>query len=664
MAGYTRQDISNEIDTGQIIKAAPLDAEFNAIVSAFSSTTGHKHSGLTGEGAPITVVGPAQDIVVTVSSVTPKTDNTMDLGSTTYEFKDLWIDGTANIDLLTADAGTVGGAAITTISNTQTLTGKTVDLTNNTLVATSAQLAAAVTDETGTGALVFAGSPALTGVPTAPTAVADTNTTQLATTAHVFAERANPVTLTNKTVNLNDNTLVMSSLQLLNSVTDATGTGQLVFATGPALAGVPTAPTAVVNTDTAQIATTAFVQDQVEAERSATTTLTNKTINLGSNTLQTTSTQLRTAISDSTGSGNAVFATSPSLTSPSIAGGSINLSSTISDSSLNTVTVAHATITGATTLQTTTSGSALSPVIRFDPDTNTGIYQGAAGSVAISADGQKSFEVTQTEVRPGVTNTSDLGSSSLKWKDLYVDGIGYVDQINSNALEVTGNINLNAATTETRQLQIGQGRTGSGFAYIDLVGDATYTDYGLRVIRNNTGANTDSSILHRGSGDLILNSRDTGDLLLQTADLTRVTIANAGDVTIDRNLAVGESISALNLVSGTYTPTLTNVLNVASSTASVAQYFRFDNTVTVSGQVVIDPTAAATDTELGISLPIASLFASQVNCGGTLSIVSAGSYGEGGAINADVANDRAQALLRPTNTASRTYAFHFTYRIL
>lgn len=49
----------------------------------------------------------------------------------------------------------------------------------------SANLRTAVTDETGTGALVFADSPALTGTPTAPTATSGTNTTQVATTAFV-----------------------------------------------------------------------------------------------------------------------------------------------------------------------------------------------------------------------------------------------------------------------------------------------------------------------------------------------------------------------------------------------------------------------------------------------------------------------------------------------
>ena len=64
----------------------------------------------------------------------------------------------------------------------------------------SANLAAVVTDEKGTGYLVFSDSPALTGTPTAPTAAAGTNTTQLATTAHVYAERSNTATLTNKTL--------------------------------------------------------------------------------------------------------------------------------------------------------------------------------------------------------------------------------------------------------------------------------------------------------------------------------------------------------------------------------------------------------------------------------------------------------------------------------
>jgi hypothetical protein len=59
-----------------------------------------------------------------------------------------------------AQIGGNGGTAVT-LDGTQTLTNKTINLTSNTLVATSAQMAAAVTDETGSGALVFATSPTL-----------------------------------------------------------------------------------------------------------------------------------------------------------------------------------------------------------------------------------------------------------------------------------------------------------------------------------------------------------------------------------------------------------------------------------------------------------------------------------------------------------------------
>ena len=63
---------------------------------------------------------------------------------------------------------------------TDTLTNKTINLTSNTLVATSAQMAAAVSDETGSGSLVFATSPTLvTPLLGTPTSVTLTNATGL-----------------------------------------------------------------------------------------------------------------------------------------------------------------------------------------------------------------------------------------------------------------------------------------------------------------------------------------------------------------------------------------------------------------------------------------------------------------------------------------------------
>jgi hypothetical protein len=360
MSGYIRQDTSNNIATGSVINAADLDNEFDAVVGAFNSSSGHKHDGTSGEGAPITATGPTQDVVTSSSALYPKTTNTIDLGTSTLKYKNLYLIGTANLASLVADtadinagtidgtviggstaaagtfstlaasSATVGGVTVATTTATQTLTGKTIsadsntlsgiaassfvlsdasgnidgaavqkaiptgvvvgttdtqtltnktiDLASNTLTVTSAQLAAALTDETGTGSVVFSASPALTGTPTAPTATAGTNTTQLATTAFVSAAvtAATTGTVTVTTLNttnlaLGGTTLTVSGAELnfvdgvtsaiqtqLNSLqSQVTGKASLA---SPTFTGVPLAPTAAVSTNTTQIATTAFVQ--------------------------------------------------------------------------------------------------------------------------------------------------------------------------------------------------------------------------------------------------------------------------------------------------------------------------------------------------------------------------------------------------------------------
>lgn len=83
---------------------------------------------------------------------------------------------------------TAPSAAGTPTLTLPTSTGTFALLQNNLgsfAATTSSQLAGVISDETGSGALVFAVSPALTGTPTAPTASAGTNTTQIATTEFV-----------------------------------------------------------------------------------------------------------------------------------------------------------------------------------------------------------------------------------------------------------------------------------------------------------------------------------------------------------------------------------------------------------------------------------------------------------------------------------------------
>ena len=70
---------------------------------------------------------------------------------------------------------------------------------------------------------------ALANTPTAPTAAAATNTTQLATTAHVFAERTNTATLTNKTLVAPAlGAATGASLALTGALTSTSGGSRLV----------------------------------------------------------------------------------------------------------------------------------------------------------------------------------------------------------------------------------------------------------------------------------------------------------------------------------------------------------------------------------------------------------------------------------------------------
>jgi hypothetical protein len=153
MSGYARQSVA-DIVANEVIKAAPINAEFNALRDAFLQAAGHKHDGSAEEGAYVPLISDSDaynkvvidsgnnrvQFFVEVSSaaaeqlrlqdgvLVPVTDNDIDLGTSGVEFKDLYLDGTAKIDTLTVDenatiAGTLGVTGNVTLggSNTNTV---------------------------------------------------------------------------------------------------------------------------------------------------------------------------------------------------------------------------------------------------------------------------------------------------------------------------------------------------------------------------------------------------------------------------------------------------------------------------------------------------------------------------------------------------------------
>jgi hypothetical protein len=169
--GYVRNDTSNNIADGNIINAADLDGEFDAIESAFG-TSGHTHDGTSAEGGPITVLGPTQDFVASATEIKPKTTNTLDIGTSGLLFKDMYLDGVATLGSIKIDnAGTIGSASdadAITISSSGVVTfsqAPLVDVTNATTNAVTDVLGIRV-QSTGTPA-VGIGSGLTLGVETA-----------------------------------------------------------------------------------------------------------------------------------------------------------------------------------------------------------------------------------------------------------------------------------------------------------------------------------------------------------------------------------------------------------------------------------------------------------------------------------------------------------------
>lgn len=114
--------------------------------------------------------------------------------------------------------------------------------------------------------------------------------------------------------------------------------------------------------------------------------------------------------------------------------------------------------------------------------------------------------------------------------------------------------------------------------------------------------------------------------------------------------------------SGTYTPTVTMVLNLDSVTAHGCQYLRVGNVVTVSGEVGFDCTSIGSLTQFRVSLPIASNFSNAYECagGGAEKFTAAQSACT---IQADTTNDAASIIFRASSSASSIF-FSFTYQII
>jgi len=300
------------------------------------------------------------------------------------------------------------------------------------------------------------------------------------------------------------------------------------------------------------------------------------------------------------------------------------------------------------------SGTAADPSLTFD--TNTGLYSPGEDQVAVSTGGTERFRVDASgRLLVGISAAADPDSSIETSKDgenrirltTYADAnIPQFVMARARGSQASPTIVQNGNTISTLTFRGYDGANFFSAAKIDIAAD---------------GAPSTGSM----PGRFLVSTTPSGT----TTPIERLRVASDGLITLSANAGLSISKTGVtapaatdgNVYSGTYTPTLTNITNVASSTAVTCQYMRVGNVVTVSGQVVIQATTGGSASAIGVSLPIASDLSALRQLAGSLgtsaSYTTATIYG-------DLTNDRATFYITIPDTTSRNYFFHFTYLVV
>ena len=169
--------------------------------------------------------------------------------------------------------------------------------------------------------------------------------------------------------------------------------------------------------------------------------------------------------------------------------------------------------------------------------TGTTTFNGGTLTLGDAADDNVVFGAdVNSNIIPNTDNAYDLGSSSQEWKDLYVDGIAYLDGINFNGTAITStaaelNI-LDGVTSTAAELNILDGVT-STTAELNLLDGVTATTTELNYVDVTTAGTVEASkaVIADSNADVLFSDNDklkfgTGSDLQLYHDGTHSYVAN------------------------------------------------------------------------------------------------------------------------------------------
>jgi hypothetical protein len=204
---------------------------------------------------------------------------------------------------------------------------------------------------------------------------------------------------------------------------------------------------------------------------------------------------------------------------------------------------------------------------------------GTSGAVTVSLDltAANTYTAAQTATRYIVTGSTVAtngmylsAANNLAFSTNSTNRLTIGTTTLSSTLSTT---DLAVGTSLSAVLQLGNGRTADNNSYIDLVGDTTYTDYGLRIIRN-SGANGGSQLISRGTGGFTISTQDAASVGFQTQLVTRMTIGSGGEIGIGIAPTTARTVTiAKNMTGSTISYGINNAGQIQSDVTSNARMY-------------------------------------------------------------------------------------------